>query len=78
VQTQNENGIQVQINSLEVRVNEQSVELNNLKTVQAYPKEYVSLLFSENVYIFTFTLSFTKMLIYYHCMEKIHKNTLSK
>ena len=42
VQTQNENGIQVQINSLEVRVNEQSVELNNLKTVQAYPKEYVS------------------------------------
>jgi hypothetical protein len=63
VQTQNENGIQVQINSLEVRVNEQSVELNNLKTVQAYLKEYVSLLFYENVYIFTFTLSFTKMLI---------------
>ena len=63
MQTQNENGIQVQINSLEVRVNEQSVELNNLKTVQAYPKEYVSLLFYENVYIFTFTLSFTKMLI---------------
>ena len=33
-------------------VNEQSVELNNLKTVQAYPKEYVSLLFNEKMSMF--------------------------